>query len=382
MVIYFLIVFLLYGALVIGLIVGWQISMEADSVKPDKVKFHKISVIVPFRDEQDNLPTLIDCFKSQGYPVDLIQFIFVNDHSSDQSDRLIDEYARLNPVAKLLRLSSTYGKKQAITLGVENALGEIIVTTDADCSMSSTWLEKINEAFQKPDCNMIVGAVRIDPAQSFFSKLQAMEFASLIGSGVATLTYGFPTMCNGANLAFRKSAFIAVSGYEGNLEIPSGDDEFLMRKIHHKFSKSIHFLRGSDSVVYTKPQSTLQSFLHQRVRWAGKWRHNQSISTKLLAAFVFMFHVSVILFAALFLAGWVPLRTFFLLMGCKLVLEFLFLNQVCQFLKIKWRWTSFLTLQFVYPVYVFWIALLAQRKSFVWKGRNVKHNQRVANQET
>ncbi len=43
-------------------------------------------------------------------------------------------------------------------------------------------------------------------------------------------------MCNGANLAFRKDVFNEVSGYKGNIQIASGDDEFLMRKSTWKIS--------------------------------------------------------------------------------------------------------------------------------------------------
>ena len=102
---------------------------------------------------------------------------------------------------------------------------------------------------------MVIGAVRIKPTHSFFSKLQVIEFSSLIASAAATLTLGFPTMCNGANLAYRKTTFVEVNGFDGNAHIASGDDEFLMRKVVKKFgAKSLKFLRDFNAVVTTNPQ--------------------------------------------------------------------------------------------------------------------------------
>jgi poly-beta-1,6-N-acetyl-D-glucosamine synthase len=264
---------------------------------------------------------------------------------------------------------SQQGKKAALTLGIENATGEIIVTTDADCSVSPDWLAAINESFNSEKIRMTIGAVKIEPTASFFSQLQAMEFASLIGSGAATLSYGIPTMCNGANLAFRKAAFVDVEGYRGNLNIPSGDDEFLMRKIAKKFPNSISFISESSNVVTTRPHQSLSTFSHQRLRWASKWKHNEYIPAKALAVFIFIFQFSYLLLPLFLVTGWMPLKLSAMLISTKLLLEFLFLYQVGIFLRLPWRWSSFFGLQFIYPIYVCWVGLLAQGKQFVWKGR-------------
>ncbi len=138
-------------------------------------------------------------------------------------------------------------------LGVEKAGGEIIVTTDADCRLPIHWLQSIATSFHEGNVKMVFGGVRIKEDKSFFSKLQALEFCSLIGTGGAMAGLGIPILCNGANLAFLRSAFLEVKGYDGNLDIPSGDDEFLMRKIDRRFPGSIRFQPSEDSVVETRP---------------------------------------------------------------------------------------------------------------------------------
>ncbi len=371
--VYFFLVFGLYGALVLALMTGWQLTVERDDSKQALSKFLKISIIVPFRDEEQNLAALLESFEQLDYPVEHTEFIFVDDHSSDLSQGVIKKFIEARSNGKLLQLESgKQGKKQALAHAIENASGEIILTTDADCTAPTKWLCSVNNSFQDQNLNMLVGAVKIIPSKSFFSKMQSLEFASLIGSGAATLLYGLATMSNGANLAFRKSAFSDVEGYKDNFNIPSGDDEFLMRKISQKFPKSVAFFSNPESVVTTQPQQSLSKFIQQRIRWAGKWKFNQSLSTKLLAIFIFAFQGSVIFLSVSVVAGWLPAKVFSTLMGTKLLLEFLFLYQVLNFLKLKWSWTSFLALQFIYPFYVFVVAVLSQNKSFVWKGRSAK----------
>src|SRR5213075_2078285 len=118
----------------------------------------------------------------------------------------------------------------------------------------------------------ISGPVKLEEGNSLFGKMQVTEFASLIGTGAASIGFGMPNMCNGANLAFEKAAFVAVNGYAGNDKIASGDDEFLMHKIHSQFPGSVCFLKNPKAIVRTNVQQSLSGFLSQRIRWASKWK--------------------------------------------------------------------------------------------------------------
>jgi poly-beta-1,6-N-acetyl-D-glucosamine synthase len=370
MTLYFLLLFAIYFALVLLLITGWQIALEKPEQKSIIQTYNKISIVIPFRNEENNLPKLLDGLLRQSYSSENFEVILVDDNSTDRSNLLVSPFCEGNSNFKLLLLGADQqGKKKALTLAVEAAMGEIIVTTDADCVVPKDWLAKINESFHSKRTMMAIGAVKIEPDSSFFSRLQAMEFSSLIGSSAATLSYGFPTMCNGANLAFRKSAFVEVGGYEGNLDIASGDDEFLMRKISKQFPKAISFIPESDGVVSTQAHQTLAEFINQRIRWAGKWKYNQSLSSKLLAIFIFVFQLSYLSLLLFLVVDWIPLKVGGLLMAIKFVLEFLFLYNIGVFLKLKWRWLPFFCLQFIYPLYVLWVAFGTEMSGFEWKGR-------------
>jgi poly-beta-1,6-N-acetyl-D-glucosamine synthase len=367
-------VFLLYFLLMILLLEGWRKAIRQTSrqrVGEESTPF--ISVIIPIRNEQENIVNLLNGIDRQNYPSEKFEVIMVNDHSEDNTQDVVEKWRAQNSRANFRFINLTTpvtGKKAAITEGVKSAVGDIIVTTDADAAVGTGWLIATAALFQ-PSVKMVCGAVRILPGKSFFGEGQAMEFASLIGTGAATLALGIPTMCNGANLAFRKSAFEEVGGYAGNAHIPSGDDEFLLRKIIQRYPKGVDFNRNTESVVSVEALTSLQEFFMQRVRWAGKWRAHGARASAFLAVFIFLFYVFVLSVLPLTVLGVLSVGDAGLLLGGKLIIEGVFLFEVSKFLSVRFNGLSFLTLQFVYPLYVVFFALAASFLTVSWKGRKI-----------
>ena len=367
-----IIVFGFYFLLLLVLLRGWRIAKAKKFPRLDRAKKLRITVVVPFRNEEQNLVDIIRDLIHQNYHAEGFEVLLCNDHSEDGSvQRAKKELSGLGNFRVIN--SPKPGKKSAISYAIENATGEIIATTDADCRLPENWLTRINDSFQDPDVKMIFGGVKIREDGTFFSRLQALEFSSLIGSGAATAALGFPTMCNGANLAFLKSAFLAVNGYEGNLHVPSGDGEFLMRKMVKQFPGSFSFLTAPDSVVSTLPQGSLGSFIHQRIRWAGKWKHNPSPVPRWIAVLILVVQTSFLALVVMTVIHHTNIQAALFLIGIKLFLEFVFLFQIGSFLKQKWRTSYFLLLQLLYPLYVILIGLAANFASYEWKGRKWKN---------
>ncbi len=365
---FFLIVFGLYFLLMILLLVGWRMKPSAHR---DGHGLAMMTVVVPFRNEENSIDKLIDDLDKLSYAAGRFEVVLVNDHSTDLSAEIVTKHIANRNNFRMLSLPvGTEGKKQAITYAVLNSVGDIIVTTDADCRVPVKWLDFINECFKDGHLKMVMGGVRIAEGDHLFSQFQTLEFSSLIGVCGATSGLGFPAMCNGANLAFLKSAFLEVKGYEGNFAVASGDDEFLMRKIYHHFSGAIYFLAARESVVTTLAQKTMKDFMHQRLRWAGKWKYNSSWSSRWLAVFVLIFQISFLLLLMTSLFKGADLQWILVLVGLKLVLEFFFLYRVCTFLGVKFRAFHFLVLQLAYPFYVIFIGVTSFFLAYKWKGRS------------
>jgi len=367
MLIYLLIIFSLYFIFLILLTVGWYEAI-GQSVDITENKF--ISIVVAVRNEEKTLPVLMASLAAQKYDMNQFEVILVNDHSTDQTSTLILDLQRKFPELKIITITSSgIGKKRALTEGIQLAKSEIILTTDADCKLPPNWILGMTKSFGTTT-SMVVGAVTIEPDFSFFSELQALEFGSIMGSGISLLAWQMPVTCNGANLAFQKKAFENVNGYEGNFQISSGDDEFLMRKIEHSFPGTIRFASCQDCVVATQPANSIKQFFYQRLRWAGKWKANESVFAKSLAVFVFLVQISWLVMLGLLIFKFnVPELVG--LITIKLVLEGLFLWVVSRYLKLRFHFLAFCVLQVVYPVYVIVTGISSRFITYHWKDREV-----------
>lgn len=368
MVLFLIIFFVCYVLILSLLIVGWNRAVRNDlSLKSEKSVL-LVSVVIPVRNEGHNIKYLLSDLEKQDHAN--FEVVVVDDHSEDNTASLVQDVIIRNPRFRIIH-NVGEGKKAALTLGIQEAKGAIIITTDADCRVSAEWISTLARFFNSEELKMVIGCVKME-ANSFFSSAQSLEFASLIGSGMSMASWNYPVMCNGANLAFRKSVFEEVGGYEGNLHIPSGDDEFLMRKILAAYPNGIKPVLHSHSVVTTLPNKTLKEFFQQRIRWAGKWAANNSRLSRMLASFVFCFHLTTILLPMVVTFGWIDIQTFLIIMLSKAGLELLFLKRVTKFLSLRWDWAAFVLLQLIYPPYVVFIAVLSNFNSFEWKGRRLK----------
>ncbi len=360
-------IFVAYASLVVVLIIGWRLAIR----KREGIELRDqplVSIIIPTRNEENNITLLLNDISAQTYQH--LEVIVVDDHSQDSTIKIVEQEMNHDTHITLLK-STGAGKKQALTTAMKSAKGSIIITTDADCRVNRNWVASLLPYFSHQETKMVFGGVKI-LGHSFFDDVQALEFASLIGSGGSTSELGFPVMCNGANLAFRKNVFDEVGGYSGNMNIPSGDDEFLLRKIKSKYSKGIVFAGRSEAIVTTSPSRDLNEFIQQRMRWAGKWKHNQSLTSVLLAFFIFLFQVSTIALPVLMVLGPMDLQTGAFLLIAKVLVEYIFLQQITSFLFLRWSWPAFILLQVLYPFYVVAIGLLSNFLSFSWKGRSLK----------
>ena len=327
-----------------------------------------VSVIVAARNEKGVIENLLRDLATQVYVP--FEVIVVDDHSDDGMTTAVAKMIHNDPRFTLLN-SVGSGKKQAITRGIDAANGSIILTTDADCRVGPHWIEDMILGFSNTETQFVFGGVTMD-GETLFAQVQSLEFATLIITGAATATMGYPTMCNGANLAFRKTAFRDVDGYAGNANVPSGDDEFLMRKIVDKYPNSVTFAAHCQSVVRTRANYNLLQLFHQRIRWAGKWRHQTHAVPQVLAIFIFCFHVVTTSLLPLVLLDVLSLSLVLLLLLAKAVAELIFLRLATPFLQVRWRWIAFVILQFLYSPYVIIIAVLSNFRGFVWKGRKLK----------
>jgi poly-beta-1,6-N-acetyl-D-glucosamine synthase len=307
-----------------------------------------ITIIVPCRNEEKNIPLLLSDIANQTYDHDLFELIMVDDNSSDRTYEAVSAFTNITNL-KVMKNSGS-GKKAAIKTGIEACRGSVIVTTDADCRVGKHWLKTIVSFTGENDPEMVVGPVRVDGGTGFSGRFQELEFLSLQGVTAGTTGYGNPVMCNGANLLFTRESYIKNIG-NLHFELTSGDDVFLLHGIK-KDSGKILWLESEDASVSTGSEPTLSGFLRQRARWISKSGAYRDHYTKLLAIVTF---ATVLLQLFLLVSGLfnlVFLMIFLAGLLLKSIPDFLILQNRVGINKKKNLLWFFLPGELIYPFYI------------------------------
>ncbi len=229
-----------------------------------------VSVVIPARNEENNIGPCLDALLQQDYPAAVTEIIVADDHSTDQTAAMVRSRGVKLLTMKPLPEGTVAFKKAALTAAIASANGDTIISTDADCIAPPSWIRLLIHVKQTTNAVMVAGPVRMRYSKSFLSKFQSLDFAILQGITAASVHEGFHSMGNGANLAYAKEAFNAVGGFSGVDDIASGDDMLLMHKISKAFPGRIAYAFSPDAIIDTKPEADWKSFFRQRIRWASK----------------------------------------------------------------------------------------------------------------
>ena len=377
----------------LALLIGWRKIPEF--VLKDTSPEISFSIIIPYRNEAENLTVLLNSILKLKYPLSLFEILLVNDSSEDGSVKICSDFKTQHPELQISLLEnhriSGSPKKDAILTGIKMAIYPYILTTDADCKLPCFWLHAFNEKILETGAKLIAGPVttlktRLNATRKdlnkqelkkekrrfkYFLAFQEMDFLSLqiAGAGAFGLKKAF--MCNGANLCYSKSAFFELDGFSGNGEISSGDDVFLLQKFTEKKLK-IAFLKCEEAVVLTKPQKDLTALISQRIRWAAKTPAYKSLFAKLTGFAVLMMNFSLILGSILTFFEFIPYQPVLLAFFFKFNMDFALLFYSAEFFDRKDILRNYFWSSLVYPVFSTSVAVMSLFKKFEWKGRKFR----------
>ena len=381
------IIFGIYFSLIIYYRQSWVSIPDFRFTISDFQPTTKISLIIPARNEAENIKNCLDSIINQSYPKHLFEILVVDDHSTDNTAAIILGYTSQN--VKLVSLkdfvSSTQinsYKKKAIELAVQQSSGELIVTTDADCFVPQNWLQTIAAFYEEKKPEFIVMPVAIDCSFRFIEIFQAVDFMTLQGITGASVYKKMHSMCNGANLAYTKKVFNKVNGFAGIDTIASGDDMLLMHKIYKEYPGGIVYLKSKEVIVHTAPVKTIAEFFNQRIRWAskaGKYDDKRIFGVLLL---VYLFNCLLMVLPVLSLIKNVQYSMFniqystfgvwILLLFLKTITELVFILPVAKFFNKQSLLWLFPVMQPVHIIYTVIAGWLGKFGNYKWKGRSVK----------
>ena len=356
----------LIGALIFGFDRVNDFTLED---LPAKTKF---SIIIPFRNEAENLPKLLQSISQLNYTKTKFEIIFIDDESNDNSSGIIEKNLNKTKIDFTILKNkhiTNSPKKDAITLAISKAKYEWIVTTDADCVLPKFWLDCFDYFIHKNDSHFIVAPVTYHNANSFLKRFQLLDILSLQGATIGGFGIKNPFLCNGANLAYKKILFNELKGFEGNTTIASGDDIFLLEKVLKHKPKTVHYLKHIEATVTTKPQQNFKDLKAQRVRWTAKTSSYKNWFGKLVGVIVFLMNATLICSILFTLAQFISFKFFAYIFIIKFSVDFLLLFKTARFYNQEQYLASYIFSSVLYPLFSVYIVFIALFSKYKWKGR-------------
>lgn len=359
---------------------GWK-ALPTWTIPPDFIPKTKISVLIPARNEADNIENCINSILRQHYPNSLYEIIVIDDFSQDETAELVSNYIKSgHNNIQLIQLANQISpdeiqsfKKKSIEIGISHAKGELIVTTDADCITQPNWLQLIASLYQIKKPKFIAAPVNFYQEKNSFERFQSLDFIGMMGITGAGIYTKIMSMCNGANLAYPKAIFMEMNGFQGIDKHASGDDMMLLQKIANVYPDKIEFLKNPDATTFTKTQETLTSFINQRVRWSTKSKGYEERQMTLILFGVWLFSLSILI--ALSLSLFVGKSTLMLACGqfvLKMIVDYRLLKTTSTYFNRSDLMQTFVKSSIYHLLYIVFVGFLGGIvKKYDWKGRKV-----------
>lgn len=322
-----------------------------------------LAVIIPFRNEEHNLPELLRSLKQQVVLPQ--QIIFVDDHSTDASLSLVKEQAHYFEACKILQLNAgDFGKKVAIRKAIAEAKSEFILTIDADVQLPTNFFQSIQ--FNS----------------SLEMLIQPVEMVGKTGLGrYFSLEYNFFNAYNylisiirtvnasGANLLVKKKSFKDYDSYPSHSCLSSGDDYFLLKDFLNN-NAQVEVVVNKNLKVFTNSVDNIADYLSQRLRWLSKTHSNRQLGDYILGLFLFYYFVihSVFLLLALIHLEWV---VFFGLFSLHFLIDLFVMHNYSKRIDSSFSIFQLMGFQIVHPLLLIFLFVTSLIFKPNWKERTI-----------
>jgi cellulose synthase/poly-beta-1,6-N-acetylglucosamine synthase-like glycosyltransferase len=256
-----------------------------------------LSVLVAARNEEANIAECLTSLEELQYPRELLQVCIINDRSTDQTNQIASTFCdRLNHFILIdvdNEINGLQGKMNALSQGLDQAKGDIILITDADCRVPLTWAEEMSTYFTEGTA-MVGGLTIIGDERNnsrFFNRLQQLDWLFLQSIASGTAGIGVPVSILGNNFGFKKSVYDEIGGFR-SIGFSLTEDMALLRTISRATKYQIAYRLDRENTVRSLPLENFKEFYEQRKRWLrGGLRVNFWGWTMMLTSFVAHFMI-------------------------------------------------------------------------------------------
>ncbi|MEA3287547.1 MAG: glycosyltransferase [Candidatus Marinimicrobia bacterium] len=356
------VVTLVYVGFTIVIIRGLFLKLS----KPGRSDHPDVAVVIAARNEEQNLPQLLADLAAQNYQGQL-DFYIADDRSTDSTWSILEQFSRRHTNLHAVRINALAEnmtpKKNALTQCLKQTTAELILTTDADCRVGPGWVASAVSQMDET-VGVLVGYSQVE-ARTIFQRYQALDFIGIMVANAGMMTQGQVWSGSGQNLAYRRSAFTTIGGFNPVAHKISGDDVYLVQAIPVATGLQARFNFEPDHFVQTMPMDTLKAFLSQRIRWSSNSKGLEKRKPRFFA-FLLSAFLSNFLLLIMGMFGW-----FDVFFWCALALKFLAEGVVMMAGAQRFGYGALLPMYplwfVVQPFYISYVGLMGLRGKFSWK---------------
>jgi glycosyltransferase involved in cell wall biosynthesis len=225
-----------------------------------------VSVIICAKNEDDHLTEFLPKVMSQVYPE--FEVIVVNDCSWDNTETVIDEFAKIFPNLRKANIKEDayykHGKKFAVLVGVKAAKNSHLLFTDADCYPSSeNWLgEMVSEFSDKK--KIVLGYGAYERGKGLLNKLIRYDAFIIATQYFSAAIRKKPYMGVGRNMAYTKELFFEQKGFSKHYHINSGDDDLFINQAADNNNTVVCL--NKKAITYSVAKKTFKDWKMQKAR--------------------------------------------------------------------------------------------------------------------
>lgn len=339
------------------------------NLKSPKLQYSPfISVIVAARNEEDNIGKCLESLAHLDYPKDKFEIIAVDDNSTDRTGEIIKSFSELDSQIRFFQPVSSgshlKGKANALAQAIKISKGEIIFTTDADCTVNPLWLREMVKYYE--ESTGIVCSYSVVEPRNLFSGIQSFDWMYLLSLASGSAALGDQLSCVGNNMSYRRAAYDEVGGYE-NIKFSVTEDFMLLQTIKRKTKWMTKFPANAKIFNRTEACLTFTELYRQKKRWGTGGLDINWFGY--LVGFVGWAISTVTLFSWPFI-GWLP---YLFLIAGKCAADFLFILPVVTRFKIYKVFLYLIPFEIYFAVYAFLLPfIVAFDRTVVWKEQEFK----------
>ena len=323
-----------------------------------------VSIIIAARNEEKNLPDLLDDLINQEYPSNKFEIIIINDRSYDSTPKILlkasENYAFVKTITVNEESVHMTPKKNAIDLGIKKSKGEVILATDADCRVGPLWVASMTYSLVSKN-RIVIGYSEISKIRdTLFEAYQKIDFLAILTANAGAAGWDHYWSGTGQNLAYYKEDYFKIGGFTPVKDKISGDDMYLVQSISKLKKGYIHI--DPNSHVKTKAMTSIKDFFNQRIRWSSNSKANYKKNPLFFSFLMISFVENLLILMSLFFA----LKAYFI-WGLKIILDSLVILSGAKLFERSFDFKTYLIWAALQPIYIPIIGVLGLLNKFNWK---------------